>query len=267
MKKLFVNLFFLTISTLCFSQPTFTEKTLTDMRQRMLTDWDNYFKNEVSPDYVMQGHVGQTCDVACIAELNKNATLLEWPMEQVKIKQIGNVAIVTGITHHVALFKKSNTKVKNNQRFTETYEYKNGKWMWLSAQFTDIQPSKTEEEAAVQKVIEDEGHEFHFNTDRNSFLSFWNMTDATRMVYSGKTGLVKLTAKDMKDAAEKGIIPKADNQKSTFSNYTIRVNGNISWVTNDQTDSKGILYHEVRCLEKIGNTWKIVSSSVHDTDR
>ena len=138
MKKLTTTLLFTAFSLLAFAQSTFTEKTLTDMRQRMMTDYAKYAKEELSPDYVMYGHVGQVCDRACVDALNASATLLEWPMEQIKIKQIGTIAIVTGITHHVALFKKDNLKMVFNQRFTDTYEYQNGKWLWLTAQYTDI---------------------------------------------------------------------------------------------------------------------------------
>lgn len=181
MKKLLLNALFMGIVTLSFAQPTFTEKTLTDMRQRMITNWDNYFKDEVSPDYVMQGHIGQTCDKACIADLNKNATLLEWPMEQVKIRQIGNVAIVTGIAHHVALFKKSNTKVQNNQRFTDTYEYKNGKWLWLSAHFTDIAPP-----AFTEQIV----HDFNKKWIENPSKSM-DETYLPTYVYSDRNGSVR----------------------------------------------------------------------------
>jgi hypothetical protein len=247
--------------------PAFTEQTLTDLHKEVIADGKKHFNERFSPNYEMTLPDGTKMDYATMKNFVGQRTVLEWPVQDVKIRQTGNIAIITGIRSPLSLIHETNQKIRQYQRFTSISEYQNGKWMNLSSHYTNISPTKADEEAAIQKTIEDEGHEFHYNTDRNSFLSFWNMTDATRMVYSGKTGLIKLTAKDMKDAAEKGVIPKADNQNSTFSNYVIRVNGNVSWVTNDQTDSKGILYHEVRCLEKIAGVWKIVSSSVHDTDR
>ena len=181
MTKFLLNLLFLCLAMAGFSQPQFTEKTLTDMRQRMLTDWENYFKNEVSPDYVMQGHIGQICDINCIAELHKNATLLEWPMEQIKIRQVGNVAIVTGIAHHVALFKKSNTTVKNNQRFTDTYEFQKGKWMWLTAHFTDIAPP-----TFTEQIIHDFNKKWIENPSKSMDESY-----LPTYIYSDRNGSIR----------------------------------------------------------------------------
>ncbi len=139
MKKLITTLLFSAFSLLTFTQSTFTEKTLTDMRQRMLsTGWDKFSKEEVSPDFVMHGNDGKPCDMRCMEELNKSATLVEWPMEQVKIQQVDNAVTVTGITHHSGVDKKTNEKWTANQNFTETYAYQNGKWIWLTAQYTDI---------------------------------------------------------------------------------------------------------------------------------
>ena len=208
-----------------FSQPPFTEKTLTDMRQRMISNWDNYIKDEVSPDYVMQGHVGQTCDKTCIAELNKSATLLEWPMEQIKIKQIGNVALVTGISHHVALFKKSNTKVQNNQRFTDTYEYKNGKWLWLSAHFTDIAPP-----AFTEQMVHDFNKKWVENPDKLMDESY-----SPNYVYSDRNGSVR-TVEQLKKT----------NSTVKFLNWetsdiNIKQNGTLATVTGISKYSYNVL--------------------------
>lgn len=266
MKKLLLNALFMGVTTLGFAQPTFTEKTLTDMRQRLLTtSWDKFSKAEVSSDFVMQGNAGKPCDMTCMEALNNSSTLVAWPMEQIKIRQIGNVAIVTGITHHSAVNKKTNAKWTANERFTETYEYKNGKWLWLTAQYTSIQAPVEDEKAAVQKAIENESYQFHHNADRNVFLSSWSMAEGTMICYSGKATQITLSGKDMKAATENGTIPKANNENTTFANYVIRVNGNTAWATFDQTSATGNVTHEFRLMEKVGNDWKIVSSSVHDT--
>ncbi len=266
MKTLLTVLLFTALSLHASAQSTFTEKTLTDMRQRMLsTNWEKFSKAEVSPDFVMQGNAGKPCDMTCMEALNNSSKLVEWPMEQIKIRQVGNVAIVTGITHHSAVNKKTNAKWTANERFTETYMYKNGKWLWMTAHYTSIQPPVDDEKAAVQKAIENESYQFHHNADRNVFLSSWSMAEGTMMCYSGKAAQITLMGKDMKAAAENGTIPKASNENTTFANYVIRVNGNTAWATFDQTGAAGNVTHEFRLMEKIGNDWKIVSSSVHDT--
>ncbi len=61
MKKLTATLVFTALNLLAFAQSTFPEKTLTHMRQRMLsTSWAQFSKEEVSPDFVMQGSKGNT---------------------------------------------------------------------------------------------------------------------------------------------------------------------------------------------------------------
>ncbi len=83
------------------------------MRQRMLSmGWDKFSKEEVSPDFVMHGNDGKPCDMRCMEELNKSATLVEWPMEQIKIQQVDNAVTITGITHHSGVDKKT---IKNGQ--------------------------------------------------------------------------------------------------------------------------------------------------------
>jgi Domain of unknown function (DUF4440) len=143
----------------------------------------------------------------------------------------------------------------------------NGAWkiIYVGAVKYIPEEAKNEEADAIKKAIEEEASQFHINTDRNVFLKSWNMVDGTIMVYSGKTGLTKLSGKDIKSAAEKGVIPKANGEVTKFSNYVVRTSGNVGWASFDQTSAKGIVTHEFRMMEKVGNDWKIVSSSVHDT--
>jgi hypothetical protein len=114
--------------------------------------------------------------------------------------------------------------------------------------FLQAQSADTE---AVKKAIESESNAFHNNPDRMAFLGYWSIADGTRMVYSGKGNLTVLTGATMKSAVENGQIPKPDNAKTTFSNYTIRVSGNVAWATFDQGNAEGKLQtHEFRCMEQ-----------------
>lgn len=123
------------------------------------------------------------------------------------------------------------------------------------------------EAAAIQKMIEAESFAFHNNADRYAFMSYWNIIEGAHLVYSGNGTCLLLKAADMKTAAEKGEIPKADHAKTEMTNYVIRNNGNVAWASFDQkstiSDGKVSNQHEFRCLEKIGGEWKIISSSVH----
>jgi hypothetical protein len=122
--------------------------------------------------------------------------------------------------------------------------------------------------AEIQKTIEAETTAFHVNADRNVFLSYWHITDATIMVYSPINGKsTVLTGPMMKGAAQAGQIPLADQGQAEFSSYVIRASGNVGWASFDQkeTAANGTITHlyGFRCLEKIDGKWKIVSSSVH----
>lgn len=121
--------------------------------------------------------------------------------------------------------------------------------------------------AAIQKAIESESQAFHTNPDRNVFISFWQITDDTRLVYSGPDGNSFISGKEILNAITNGQLPPTDNASAVFSNYTIKFSGVTGWASFDQenTDATGkkSYMHEFRMMEKVNGNWKIVSSSVH----
>jgi hypothetical protein len=125
------------------------------------------------------------------------------------------------------------------------------------------------EEAAVRKAIEDETRNYHSNPDRSVFLSYWNVTDATIMTYSGGGNVTNLSGKQMSDAIKNGVIPNADNMTTAYETFVVKVSGNVAWASFIQIDSKpdgtkGPRLQEFRMMEKINGAWKIVASSVHE---
>ncbi len=120
----------------------------------------------------------------------------------------------------------------------------------------------------IKKVIVAETYAFHTNTDRNVFLSYWNISDETIMVYSPTQGTpTMLTGAMMKGAAQAGKIPLADQGTTEYSNVVIRASGSIGWASFDQKETVNgttTALYAFRFLEKIDGKWKIVSSSIHE---
>jgi hypothetical protein len=115
---------------------------------------------------------------------------------------------------------------------------------------------------AVKKAIENESYQYHNNPDRMAFANAWHTVDGARMVYASKEGVTTFSGAEMRAAVVAGQMPKADNVKTTFSNYVVRVSGNVAWAAFDQSNDGGLPFHEVRCMEKIDGEWKIIASSV-----
>lgn len=132
--------------TLACAQAAFTEQTLNEIHQAFVTNGVKAVAERTSPDFTMFG-TNSVMDYAGFKARVENGGLVEWPVSDVKIKQSGNLAIAKGITKH----KPKNAKAPFNQRFTETYEFQNGKWMLASAHYTDIALPKGEEEEAIKK--------------------------------------------------------------------------------------------------------------------
>jgi Domain of unknown function (DUF4440) len=129
--------------------------------------------------------------------------------------------------------------------------------------------AQSADEAAIRTAIEAESAAYHTNSDRSQFISFWQLTPEARLVYSSPSSqnTSLYDGKSMQAAVAAGQLPAADQAAREFTNYLIKASGSIGWATFDQKtttpDGKVSYTHEIRCMEKIGGAWKIVSSSVH----
>jgi hypothetical protein len=124
MKKLFVNLFFLSIVTLCFSQPAFTEKTVHEINKRFI---ENPTNDDTAPDYVLTGSEGQKINMDQLKQMFPAVKHLTWETSDISIKQSGNIAIVNGITKHSFMSLSDNVTHYYHVRGTYVYEYKKDK--------------------------------------------------------------------------------------------------------------------------------------------
>jgi Domain of unknown function (DUF4440) len=270
MKNTLITFLFSVISLCALAQafPPFSEKTFNDMMGSYQKETAQFLKTQTAPDFIFVGTDNAVMTTKELLGLAEAADFLTNEFSNLKIRQYGNMAIVTGTWSHSHQLKQDKRVILAfKELVTEVFVTQSGKWMYVSHQSSTIVTPKADDEAAIKKAIENESSQFHINPDRNVFLQSWNMVDGTTISYSGKGGMTTLSGKDMKAAAEKGVIPKANGEVTTFSNYLVRANGNIGWATFDQTSAKGIVTHEFRCMEKVGNDWKIVSSSVHSTEK
>lgn len=163
MKNYAIVLFFMAFSFNAFSQPAFTEKTMQDIKQRILADYPKYLKEDLSADFTFIVGEGQTYKASDLQGLTE-AKILEWSISELKLKQFGNIAIATGVNKHSMVFSKGGTPQLYNVAFTYTYEYKNNKWLWTHVQHTYIQEKEDKPEEIVKQWVSE------YNKDNRAFF-------------------------------------------------------------------------------------------------
>jgi hypothetical protein len=128
--------------------------------------------------------------------------------------------------------------------------------------------AQTADEKAIRQAIEAESKAYHTNPDRMAFTAYWHVTPETRIVYSGPEASSVFVGSEMKAAIDSGQMPPMDHAINEYSNFVIRASGPIGWASFDQKsttpDGKVSTMREMRLMEKIGDAWKIVFSSVHE---
>ena len=265
MKKLLLNALFIGLTTLGFAQPKFTEQTLTEVHQAFITDALKAVAERTSPDFVMIGSNGQTRDYAGFKALNESGGIVEWPVSDVRIIQAGNLAIVTSISDHGAVFKQNNTKFKAHERSTETFEYQKGKWMYKSAHYTNIQPPVANEEAAVKKALVDERNVFHAG-DKDGMFKFWKNDPRTFVLASYNNGQLADMNNERVQKAISDFKPN-DQSTGTIADSKVNIYGNIAVANFEKTtnfkNGTQNKEHDIAILEKESDGWKFIGYSVH----
>ncbi len=266
MKNSTITFLFSAISFCCLAQTPFTEQTLLDMNKRMIQDYAKFIAEEVSPDYTFIAADGAI--IAYQAMKDFKSPILEWNTYDLKIKQVGNAVFVRGINKHRVQSASSAEIWQYNVHFIYTYEYKNGKWLWLSAHHIYNNPSKAEDEAAIKTVVEAEWKAFH-DGNTEGVRSYWRFTPQTRAVATTIAGQT-LYANSGDELRQLYTDIKPDNITFSNANYNIKINsgGNSAYVTYDQTsyDAAGkVLYlsHDFQYMERVNGVWKIAAISVH----
>jgi hypothetical protein len=263
MRNLSIILLFSAISIFSFAQTPFTTEVFQALNKRALADFSKVMAEETSPDFTFTNGNGVVLTYDQMKDMTNKIT--EWNISDVKIKQIGKMAVATGINKHNILFTKTNTTAFYNMRFTYTYEFINKKWMWLTAQHSDIAPRQTpEEEAAIKRVLDDETIAY-LTGDKDKMLSFWAKNDKTFHIGSNADGSFWNFDNATIDKVVASLKPTTNT--AVKSNHRISIKGNMAIVDFDQIttlpNGSTVPQHSAYMLEKVGSDWKIISASAH----
>ena len=258
MKNLIITLLLSSISILSVAQTPFTEKVFRDINERLLADFPKFLNEETSPDYTFTSSTGWVNNLDQMKKTFSDGNkITQWDLSEIKIKQVGTAAIVRGINKHSIFFGNSNITAQYNLRFTYTYEFKNKKWMALTAQHSDIITPSADDEAAIKKLIENERTYYHTG-NTTEFMKLWK-DDPKTFFLAGNMNL--------DNEAIKKIVPtlKATGMTTALSNYRIKIIGNMAVADFDQlsTNAQGAkdTEHDLLVLEKVNGTWKFIGAS------
>ena len=103
MRKLLFTLLFAASCLLGFAQKIFTEQTFMDISKRYQKDAVQFFKTEASPDFMLVGSDGNVFNLQGTIGLFDKLNVADWSASDVKIRQFGTTAIVTGLLSHKAV--------------------------------------------------------------------------------------------------------------------------------------------------------------------
>ena len=271
MKKTAIVFVFIAFSINAMCQGTFTEKTFNDLMAQFAKDPVAMFKTDAAENFVFIDGNGKRKSKNEV--MNSYAMLNETrQVSDLKINQSNQTAVVTGLVEQTLSVKNAPTQFsKYKGMFTYVFAYQQNKWMLMSSQHADYQPSKEDDEAAIKKVIQDETDGYYEgNATKN--LNQWSgkaNDEYQRQMLTSYIG--NSYAKGESMARLKEIMQKnAKKQEANITNtdFEIRLRGNMAWVTYTQEIKQGEKTlqkaRETRILERINNDWKIVFVSGQD---
>ena len=247
--------------------PPFDEKTFAAIMQSFQKDLVGYLKTNTAPDYTFTSN-GQVMDAKTLIKRLEAYTVTSWLTSNVKVRQYGTTAFVTGTVKAIYTSKADGSTIANADLFSYTLAYQGGKWLLLGGQHSDIPIDIKQEETAIKTVVEAEWKAYHDgNTER--VRSYWRFTPQTRAVATTIAGQT-LYANSGDELSKLYTDLKPDNITFSNANYNIKINsgGNSAFVTYDQTSTNAagkVLYlsHDVQNMERVNGVWKIAAISVH----
>src|SRR5690349_17769103 len=111
-----------------------------------------------------------------------------------------------------------------------------------------------DEADVIRKLVESEDIAFSTSEDRLAWAGYWDISANSRWWYTAPDFHEYWNEADFKTAIATKNMPPLMNGQNTFSDFVIKVNGVIAWVTYDRKEvieGKPVFTHEVRLLEKI----------------
>ena len=247
------------------AQVPFTEQTVRDMTQRMLKDYPKFVQEEVSPDFFVIFGEGQVASYDNMKASNDSKTAT-WDLSELKVKQIGNMAVATGINKHSIVSLKTKATYHYNVRFTYTYAFIKDKWLWLQAQHTHILAPQASEVEAIKKVLGDERNAF-FTNNKTGMTNLWKNDPKTFVNASYANGNQFALNNEQIQKYISGLDRPSDGAVGTITNSKVNVYSNNAFADVEMTitHKNGSISKEknIVLLEKGGDAWKVVGYSAH----
>ncbi|MFN8346498.1 MAG: nuclear transport factor 2 family protein [Spirosomataceae bacterium] len=138
MKNLSLISFFSLVSFLASAQ-TFNEKTFAAFTESFDKNPVKCLQTETDPDFVFVGTTGEILDLKRTIAICQNAVMENRTNADLKIRQYGNTAIVTGHSTRLAKRVTSGHTRQYDELITYVFVEQDGKWLWASAQHSDAQ--------------------------------------------------------------------------------------------------------------------------------
>ena len=266
MKKITNTLLFLAFSLLSFAQTPFNEKSVQDFAARIVAeDFPKFSKEYISPDMVWSLAEGQVVKNTDMVPGMTGAKVVGWALSDLKVKQIGGMAVATGVNKHDVLNQKTNETTHYTVRFTYVFAYINNKWMWIQAHHTHIPTDAKTDTTAIKKVCMAETQAF-LDHDYDAWASYHIQNADEQLVYStpnnsfGTHSGWENISKSVKDWT-KG--PKPENTKTWWGNWTFALRGDMAFAAYDANvptgEDKISRFRESSTLLRVNGQWKILA--------
>lgn len=216
-------------------------------------------EQNASGDYVFINGEGVFATKEQILQGIKDVKFAKWDLDNLKVRALDNAIVATGVNNH--FMGGDDGKAQTYQTaFTYIYQEKDGKLDLVAMQHTHVQNETKEEEAAIIKMLEADTKAF-LAGDVAGLKSTWAFTPYTRGMALSSNG-----QKAYGGSGDEMLkwVEAVKPTEATFvnSNYNIKINGNMAWATFDQKVTQPNMStaatHEVRCMEKINGSWRIV---------
>ena len=111
--------------------------------QRYQKDMVTFLKTETSPDFLFVGSEGKSMDRKTFMAFGETSDgFLKNDFSDIKIRQFGSTAIVTGLWSHSHRAKASGDVSSYLESVTEVFVFQKGKWIYVSHQSTPLPGSK-----------------------------------------------------------------------------------------------------------------------------
>ena len=249
-----------------FSQKIFTQATIEELVNEYKKDSKAFFNNRLSEDFrYTNSKGGFQYQPAFLGGTSQNIVSTE--LLQPVIFQSGDLAVTSGI-HKTVRIDKDGKQITENSAATYTWQRRNGKWMFVGSQQSNIQASVAEDEEAIKKAIE-ASTAYMFAANYDGYKNTWvNASYITRVSVDGTGKVSRMNAEEynslLEDYRKTYNTPNAT--KVNRSNFAIRINGTSAFVVfnqhNDNADGTQRDSVEERYLEKVNSEWKIVNVTV-----